>query len=38
MQQIDLPEEDPALFHFLVAFLYEKRFEPIAPVASVLGK
>ncbi|KAJ4268378.1 hypothetical protein NW762_002441 [Fusarium torreyae] len=35
-QVIDLPEEDPAIFHFLVAFLYEGRFEPIRPAASVL--
>ncbi|KAM0559722.1 hypothetical protein ACHAPJ_004246 [Fusarium lateritium] len=35
-QVIDLPEEDPAIFHFLVAFLYEGRFEPIKPAASVL--
>ncbi|KAH7188932.1 uncharacterized protein B0J16DRAFT_104482 [Fusarium flagelliforme] len=35
-QVIDLPEEDPAIFHFLVAFLYEGSFEPIRPAASVL--
>ncbi|EEU46005.1 uncharacterized protein NECHADRAFT_100078 [Fusarium vanettenii 77-13-4] len=35
-QVIDLPEEDPAIFHFLVAFLYEGRFEPIRPAASAL--
>ncbi|KAL9571417.1 hypothetical protein ACKAV7_004755 [Fusarium commune] len=35
-QFIDLPEEDPAIFHFLVAFLYEGCFEPIRPAASVL--
>ncbi|KAM0341725.1 hypothetical protein ACHAPU_009858 [Fusarium lateritium] len=35
-QIIDLPEEDPATFHFLVTFLYEGRFEPIKPAASVL--
>ncbi|KAF4456240.1 hypothetical protein F53441_1603 [Fusarium austroafricanum] len=35
-QVIDLPEEDPAVFHFLVTFLYEGRFEPIRPAASVL--
>ncbi|KAL4728624.1 hypothetical protein ACLX1H_005375 [Fusarium chlamydosporum] len=35
-QIIDLPEEDPAIFHFLVAFLYEGTFEPIRPAASVL--
>ncbi|KAF4994203.1 hypothetical protein FGRMN_5977 [Fusarium graminum] len=35
-QIIDLPEEDPAAFHFLITFLYEGRFEPIKPAASVL--
>ncbi|KAG5661653.1 hypothetical protein KAF25_005775 [Fusarium avenaceum] len=35
-QVIDLPDQDPATFHFLVAFLYEGRFEPIKPAASVL--
>ncbi|RSM02233.1 hypothetical protein CEP52_008061 [Fusarium oligoseptatum] len=35
-QVIDLPEEDPAIFHFLIAFLYEGRFEPIRPAASAL--
>ncbi|ESU12982.1 hypothetical protein FGSG_06835 [Fusarium graminearum PH-1] len=37
-QIIDLPEEDPAVFHFLVAFLYEGTFEPIRPAASVLAQ
>lgn len=37
-QAIDLPEEDPALFSFVVAFLYEERFVPIKPVATVLSK
>ncbi|EGO52309.1 hypothetical protein NEUTE1DRAFT_125817 [Neurospora tetrasperma FGSC 2508] len=35
-QSIELPEEDPAIFHYLIAFLYEGRFEPIKPAASVL--
>ncbi|KAK3310565.1 uncharacterized protein B0T15DRAFT_489240 [Chaetomium strumarium] len=35
-QSLDLPEEDPALFHFVVAYLYEGRYEPIKPAASVL--
>ncbi|KAJ4296014.1 hypothetical protein N0V88_004716 [Collariella sp. IMI 366227] len=35
-QSIDLPEEDPAIFHFLVAYLYEGKYEPIKPAASVL--
>lgn len=33
---IDLPEEDPAIFHFLVAFLYEDRYHPIMPAANAL--
>ena len=37
-QSIDLPEENPAIFHFLVAFLYEGKYDPIKPVASVLSK
>jgi hypothetical protein len=37
-QSIDLPEENPAIFHFLVAYLYEGRYEPIKPAASVLGR
>ena len=36
-QSIDLPEEDPAIFHFLIAYLYEGKYEPITPVASVLS-
>ncbi|KAL3306524.1 hypothetical protein RB213_010657 [Colletotrichum asianum] len=35
-QSMDFPEEDPAIFHFLVAFLYQKSFIPIRPAASVL--
>lgn len=35
-QAIDLPEEDPAIFHFIVAFLYEDKYVPIKPIASVL--
>ncbi|KAL2142318.1 hypothetical protein VTI28DRAFT_1327 [Corynascus sepedonium] len=35
-QSIDLPEENPAIFHFLVAYLYEGRYQPIRPAASVL--
>lgn len=37
-QSIDLPEEDPAIFHFLIAFLYEGKYDPIKPVASALSK
>lgn len=36
-QAVDLPEEDPGIFHFIIAFLYEERYAPIRPVASVLG-
>ncbi|KAK1754946.1 hypothetical protein QBC47DRAFT_301732 [Echria macrotheca] len=35
-QIINLPEENPAIFHFLVAYLYEGKYNPIKPVASVL--
>lgn len=37
-QAIDLPEEEPSIFHFVVAFLYEHRYEPIQPMESVLRK
>ncbi|EMR62114.1 hypothetical protein UCREL1_10950 [Eutypa lata UCREL1] len=37
-QAIDLPEEDPAIFHFIVAFLYEDKYVPILPVATVLAE
>lgn len=36
-QAIDLPEEDPAIFSFVVAYLYEGKFMPIKPISSVLG-
>jgi hypothetical protein len=36
-QAMDLPEEDPAIFSFVVAFLYEGSYEPIKPVADALG-
>ncbi|KAI2614539.1 uncharacterized protein GGS25DRAFT_55445 [Hypoxylon fragiforme] len=35
-QAIDLPEEDPAIFHFVVAFLYENKYVPIRAAATVL--
>jgi hypothetical protein len=35
-QAIDLPEEEPAVFSFVVAFLYEGMFQPIKPVSEVL--
>jgi hypothetical protein len=37
-QEIDLPEEDPAIFHFLVAYLYEGKYEPIRSIASALSR
>jgi len=37
-QAIDLPEEDPSIFSFVVAYLYEGKFVPIKPIASVLGR
>lgn len=36
-QAIDLPEEDPDIFSFVVAFLYEGKFVPIKPIATVLS-
>lgn len=35
-QSMNFPEEDPAIFHFLVTFLYEKRYVPIQPLAGAL--
>ena len=37
-QAMDLPEEDPAIFSFVVAFLYEEKYVPIKPIATVLGE
>jgi hypothetical protein len=37
-QAVDLPEEDPALFSFVVAYLYEGKFSPIKPAADALGE
>lgn len=36
-QAIELPEEDPAIFHFVVAFLYENKYVPIQAAATVLS-
>ncbi|TDZ12811.1 hypothetical protein C8035_v000224 [Colletotrichum spinosum] len=36
-QSIDFPEEDPAIFHFVVAFMYQRSFVPIRPASSALG-
>jgi hypothetical protein len=37
-QAIDLPEEDPAVFSFVVAYLYEEKYQPIQPVAEALSR
>ncbi|OTB08826.1 hypothetical protein M426DRAFT_162442 [Hypoxylon sp. CI-4A] len=37
-QAVELPEEDPAIFHFVVAFLYENKYVPIQAAATLLGK
>jgi BTB/POZ domain len=37
-QAIDLPEEDPDIFSFVIAFLYEEKFVPIKPMAMALGE
>ncbi|KAH7162746.1 hypothetical protein B0J13DRAFT_517999 [Dactylonectria estremocensis] len=36
-QIIDLPEEEPSVFHHLVTFLYEDRYHPIMPAAQALN-
>lgn len=36
-QSIELPEEDPAIFHFVIAFLYEGTYVPIKPIATALS-
>lgn len=35
-QSLDLPEEDPGIFHFLVAYLYEEKYVPTKPLSTVL--
>lgn len=35
-QAIDLPEEDPTLFEFVIAFLYESKYNPLRPVAEII--
>jgi len=37
-QAIDLPEEDPDIFSFVVAFLYEEKFVPIKAMSNALSK
>lgn len=34
---IDLPEEDPSTFSFIIAWLYEGTFTPVKALSSVLG-
>ncbi len=36
-QAVDLPEEDPDIFSFVVAYLYEEKFVPIKALATALG-
>jgi hypothetical protein len=36
-QAVDLPEEDPSIFSFVVAFLYEGSYVPIKPLSAVLS-
>lgn len=35
-QTLDLPEEEPAIFHFLVAYLYENTYVPTKALSTVL--
>ncbi|KAH8905447.1 hypothetical protein BR93DRAFT_970237 [Coniochaeta sp. PMI_546] len=35
-QSLCFPDDDPGIFHFLVAYFYEGRYDPIKPIASVL--
>lgn len=35
-QMLNLPEEDPAIFHFLVAYLYENTYIPTKALSTVL--
>ncbi|KAK5663457.1 hypothetical protein OQA88_3886 [Cercophora sp. LCS_1] len=35
-QSVSLPEENPGIFHFLIAYLYEGKYNPIKPVADAL--
>lgn len=37
-QAIDLPEEDPDIFSFVVAYLYEEKFVPIKAMSHALGE
>ncbi|OIW34854.1 hypothetical protein CONLIGDRAFT_27757 [Coniochaeta ligniaria NRRL 30616] len=35
-QALHFPDDDPGIFHFLIAYIYEGRYDPIKPIASVL--
>ncbi|KAJ4396968.1 hypothetical protein N0V93_001191 [Gnomoniopsis smithogilvyi] len=35
-QTLNLPEEDPAVFHFLIAYLYENTYVPTKALSTVL--
>lgn len=35
---IDLPEENPVAFSFLIAYLYEDKFQPIQPAFDAMSK
>ena len=37
-QMIDLPEENPVAFSFLIAYLYEDKFQPIQPAFDAMSK
>lgn len=36
-QAIDLPEEDPAIFSFIIAYLYEEKFVPVKTLSTALS-
>jgi hypothetical protein len=36
-QSLYFPDDDPGIFHFLIAYIYEGRYDPIKPIASVLS-
>ncbi|KAB5580314.1 hypothetical protein GE09DRAFT_1212764 [Coniochaeta sp. 2T2.1] len=35
-QALHFPDDDPGIFHFLIAYIYEGRYDPIQPISSVL--
>lgn len=36
-QSLYFPDDDPGIFHFLIAYMYEGRYDPIKPMASALS-